>query len=87
MVIKTGPDGTTYKAQFENGLVCDVKRAKSSEQRKDDFLKEVQLLGRLHHRHVVRLLGFSDEVNRFVTVILISTYSDSLYQYVLGTWE
>ncbi|XP_078163742.1 protein kinase superfamily protein isoform X2 [Carex rostrata] len=66
MVIKTGPDGTTYKAQFENGLVCDVKRAKSSEQRKEDFLKEVQLLGRLHHRHVVRLLGFSDEVNRFL---------------------
>ncbi|KAJ1702671.1 hypothetical protein LUZ63_002450 [Rhynchospora breviuscula] len=66
MVIKTGPDGTTYKAQFENGHICDVKRAKSSEQGNSDFLKEVQLLGRLHHRHVVRLLGFSDEDNRFL---------------------
>ncbi|KAJ3669952.1 hypothetical protein LUZ60_010276 [Juncus effusus] len=65
-IIETGQDGTIYKARFANGLVCSVKKAKWTELDKDDFFSEVQLMGRLHHRHVVRLLGFSDGDNRFL---------------------
>ena len=51
--------GTVYKAQFSDSLVAAVKRMnKVSEQGDDDFCREIELLARLHHRHLVALRGF-----------------------------
>ncbi|KAL8097118.1 putative receptor-like protein kinase At1g49730 isoform X2 [Apium graveolens] len=61
-VIGQGGFGTVYKAQFSDGLVAAVKRMdKVSEQAEDDFCKEIELLARLHHRHLVALRGFCIE--------------------------
>lgn len=60
--IGQGGYGTVYKAQFSDGLVVAVKRMnKVSEQGEDEFGREIELLSRLHHRHLVALRGFSVE--------------------------
>lgn len=61
-VIGRGGFGTVYKAQFKDGFVAAVKRMdKVSEQGEDEFCREMELLGRLHHRHLVSLRGFCVE--------------------------
>ncbi|XP_042506072.1 probable receptor-like protein kinase At1g49730 [Macadamia integrifolia] len=61
-VIGRGGFGTVYKAQFSDGFVAAVKRMnKVSKQGEDDFCREMELLGRLHHRHLVALRGFCVE--------------------------
>ncbi|CAH8261041.1 unnamed protein product [Arabidopsis lyrata] len=63
-VIGRGGFGTVYKAEFSNGLVAAVKRMnKSSEQAEDEFCREIELLARLHHRHLVALKGFCNKKN------------------------
>eukprot|EP00268_Persea_americana_P061773 TRINITY_DN7840_c0_g3_i1.p1 TRINITY_DN7840_c0_g3~~TRINITY_DN7840_c0_g3_i1.p1 ORF type:complete len:691 (+),score=144.63 TRINITY_DN7840_c0_g3_i1:61-2073(+) len=63
-VIGRGGFGTVYKAQFKDGFVAAVKRMdKVSEQGEDEFCREMELLGRLHHRHLVSLRGFCVEKN------------------------
>ncbi|KAH9307350.1 hypothetical protein KI387_035261, partial [Taxus chinensis] len=66
--IGKGGFGTVYKAQFENGFVAAVKRMnKISQQGEDEFCKEMELLGRLHHRHLVTLKGFcAEQQERFL---------------------
>lgn len=64
MVIGRGGFGTVHKAEFSNGLVAAVKRMnKSSEQAEDEFCREIELLARLHHRHLVALKGFCNKKN------------------------
>ncbi|XVE93383.1 hypothetical protein REPUB_Repub01dG0187100 [Reevesia pubescens] len=61
-VIGRGGFGTVYKAQFTDGSVVAVKRMnKVSEQGEDEFCREIELLARLHHRHLVALTGFCIE--------------------------
>jgi len=58
-MIGQGGFGTVYKAHFSDGLVAAVKRMnKISEQGEDEFCREIELLARLHHRHLVALRGF-----------------------------
>ncbi|KAK7319882.1 hypothetical protein RJT34_04610 [Clitoria ternatea] len=58
-IIGQGGFGTVYKAQFSDGLVAAVKRMnRISEQGEEEFCKEIDLLARLHHRHLVSLRGF-----------------------------
>ncbi|KAL9262090.1 putative receptor-like protein [Drosera capensis] len=57
--IASHSDGVTYEAKLEDGSVALVKEIKGAEQRQDDFYREVQLLGCLHHRHLVALQGYS----------------------------
>ncbi|KAL0365386.1 UNVERIFIED_CONTAM: putative receptor-like protein kinase [Sesamum angustifolium] len=61
-VIGQGGFGIVYKAEFPDGTVAAVKRmSKVSEQAEDDFCRELELLARLHHRHLVALRGFCIE--------------------------
>ncbi|KAL0384221.1 UNVERIFIED_CONTAM: putative receptor-like protein kinase [Sesamum radiatum] len=61
-VIGQGGFGIVYKAEFPDGMVAAVKRMnKVSEQAEDDFCRELELLARLHHRHLVALRGFCIE--------------------------
>ncbi|CAA7030748.1 unnamed protein product [Microthlaspi erraticum] len=63
-VIGRGGFGTVHKADFSNGLVAAVKKMnKSSEQAEDEFCREIELLARLHHRHLVALKGFCTRKN------------------------
>ncbi|XP_034895970.1 probable receptor-like protein kinase At1g49730 isoform X2 [Populus alba] len=58
-IIYSNSHGAAYRARFQDGEVALVKEVKDLNQGKDDFLKEVQLLGQLHHRHLLALKGFS----------------------------
>ncbi|KAL6514230.1 hypothetical protein OROHE_019217 [Orobanche hederae] len=63
-VIGQGGFGIVYKAEFQDCLAAAVKRmSKVSEQADDDFCRELELLARLHHRHLVALRGFCVERN------------------------
>ncbi|CBI28259.3 hypothetical protein VitviT2T_009166 [Vitis vinifera] len=58
--------GVAYKAIFQDGLVALVKEVGDFNQGKDIFYGEVQRLGRLHHRHLLALRGFSTGRKRFL---------------------
>lgn len=62
IVIGKGGFGTIYKAQLNDGTIVAVKRMdKVSKQGEEDFCREMELLSRLHHRHLVALKGFCVE--------------------------
>ncbi|KAK4440555.1 putative receptor-like protein kinase [Sesamum alatum] len=65
-VIQSSSQGASYKAKFQNGHLATVKEVKLSDEDDDSFYREVQLLGRLHHRHIVALCGFSTGSKRFL---------------------
>lgn len=70
-VIGQGGFGIVYKAEFQDGLVAAVKRmSKVSEQAEGDFCRELELLARLHHRHLVSLRGFCIERHERYTNIV-----------------
>lgn len=50
-----------YKAKFSDGLVAVKRMNRVSEQAEDEFCREIELLARLHHRHLVALRGFCIE--------------------------
>lgn len=57
-----GGYGKVYKGVFTDGSVVAIKRAQEgSLQGEKEFLTEIELLSRLHHRNLVSLLGFCDE--------------------------
>ncbi|XP_010525693.1 PREDICTED: probable receptor-like protein kinase At1g49730 isoform X2 [Tarenaya hassleriana] len=63
-MIGRGGFGTVYKAEFSDGFVGAVKRMdKVSKQAEDEFCREIELLARLHHRHLVALKGFCVKKN------------------------
>ncbi|GMI77552.1 calcium/calmodulin-regulated receptor-like kinase 1 [Hibiscus trionum] len=64
-----GAFGPVYKAQMETGQMVAVKvLANDSKQGAMEFLTEVLLLGRLHHRNLVNLVGYSAERGRHMLV-------------------
>lgn len=68
-IIAVRSHGSVYNAKFKDGHVALVKEIKAFNQAKDVFYREVQHLGRLHHRHLVALRGFSAERERFYSLI------------------
>ncbi|XP_017982950.1 PREDICTED: probable receptor-like protein kinase At1g49730 isoform X2 [Theobroma cacao] len=58
-IIYSNSRGAAYKAKFEGGEVALVKEARAFDEGIDNFYREVQFLGRLHHRHLLALRGFS----------------------------
>ncbi|PKU81374.1 probable receptor-like protein kinase At1g49730 [Dendrobium catenatum] len=64
MIMGSDSDGALYRARFPDGLIAAVKKVKDEEQGKVTFHTDVQYLARLHHRHVVKLVGFSEGPER-----------------------
>ena len=62
-VVYTNPQCAAYNAKFQDGSVALVKELRALND--DVFKTEVQLLGRLHHRHLLTLRGFSRGHKRF----------------------
>ncbi|XP_056684253.1 probable receptor-like protein kinase At1g49730 isoform X1 [Spinacia oleracea] len=58
-IITCDSQSITYEAKFQDGSVSVVKEVKSVGQGNEVFHKELHLLGRLHHRHVVALRGYA----------------------------
>ncbi|KAM7497003.1 hypothetical protein LguiA_021417 [Lonicera macranthoides] len=65
-IIDSSSHGTVYKAKFQSGHLALVKEVRVFNEEDSVFYREVQLLGRLHHRHVVALTGFSMGQKRFL---------------------
>ncbi|KAL3565898.1 hypothetical protein D5086_033944 [Populus alba] len=57
-----GGYGKVYKGILANGRTVAIKRTEEgSLQGEKEFLTEIELLSRLHHRNLVSLLGYCDE--------------------------
>ncbi|XP_057513201.1 probable LRR receptor-like serine/threonine-protein kinase At1g06840 [Actinidia eriantha] len=57
-----GGYGKVYKGILADGTVVAIKRAQQgSLQGEKEFLTEIELLSRLHHRNLVSLIGYCDE--------------------------
>ncbi|KAK4278198.1 hypothetical protein QN277_016078 [Acacia crassicarpa] len=60
--IGRGGYGKVYKGILVDGTVVAIKRAQEgSLQGEREFLTEIQLLSRVHHRNLVSLIGYCDE--------------------------
>ncbi|WZZ56705.1 hypothetical protein YC2023_056812 [Brassica napus] len=60
--IGQGGYGKVYKGILVDGTAVAIKRAQEgSLQGEKEFLTEIELLSRLHHRNLVALVGFCDE--------------------------
>jgi len=74
-----GGYGSVYKGILSNETFVAVKRAgENSLQGQKEFLTEIELLSRLHHRNLVSLLGYCEEegeqVYKPILCILSSSY-------------
>ncbi|KAK7261149.1 hypothetical protein RIF29_27453 [Crotalaria pallida] len=59
-IIYSSSEVSAYAANFGDSSVCLVKEIKRFDEAKNDiFFRQVQLLGHLHHRHLLSLKGFS----------------------------
>lgn len=66
-IVYSNSEVSAYAANFgeDSGGLCLVKEVKDFDKGSDDnFHRQVQFLGRLHHRHLLSLKGFSVGHNR-----------------------
>nr|BAF79985.1 receptor-like kinase [Nitella axillaris] len=69
-VIGKGGFGTVYKAYLTDGTIAAIKRMdKGRKEGDEEFRKEVLMPGRLHHRHLVNLIGFCAEKGERMLVL------------------
>ncbi|CAN6275685.1 unnamed protein product [Urochloa humidicola] len=58
-VLGGGENGPVFRGQLNDGSMVAIRRIESSpKQSQQEFCKEMEFLGRLHHRHLVGLRGF-----------------------------
>ncbi|KEH34526.1 LRR receptor-like kinase [Medicago truncatula] len=67
--IGQGGYGKVYKGILSNGTVVAIKRAQQgSLQGEKEFLTEISILSRIHHRNLVALIGYCDEAGEQMLV-------------------
>jgi serine/threonine protein kinase len=70
-----GGYGKVYKGILADGTVVAIKRAQEgSLQGEKEFLNEIELLSRLHHRNLVSLIGYCDEEGEQVLLLILIQY-------------
>ncbi|KAF3444932.1 hypothetical protein FNV43_RR14625 [Rhamnella rubrinervis] len=68
-ILGQGSFGPVYKANMQTGEVVAVKvLASNSKQGEKEFQTEVSLLGRLHHRNLVNLVGYCVDKGRCMLI-------------------
>ena len=73
--IGQGGYGKVYKGVLADGTVVAIKRAQEgSLQGEKEFLTEIELLSRLHHRNLVSLIGYCDESGEQVLFLILTVY-------------
>lgn len=61
-LVGQGGYGKVYKGMLSDNKIVAIKRAKEgSLQGEKEFLTEIELLSRLHHRNLVSLVGYCEE--------------------------
>lgn len=69
-----GGYGKVYKGILSDNTIVAIKRAEEgSLQGEKEFLTEIQLLSRLHHRNLVSLVGYCEEEEEQVCSLQSST--------------
>ncbi|KAI3446867.1 hypothetical protein Pfo_003532 [Paulownia fortunei] len=65
LLIGEGGFGTVYKAELPDGQVVAIKRARKEyfEALRTEFSSEVELLAKIDHRNLVKLLGYVEKGN------------------------
>ncbi|PIN02695.1 Serine/threonine protein kinase [Handroanthus impetiginosus] len=68
--IGEGGFGTVYKAELPDGQVVAIKRARKEhfESLRTEFRNEVELLAKIEHRNLVKLLGYFEKGNERVII-------------------
>ncbi|KAL9223959.1 hypothetical protein vseg_000040 [Gypsophila vaccaria] len=66
--IGEGGFGTVYKAQLPGGQWIAVKRAKRESFDSTEFNSEIEILSKIEHRSLVKLIGFVDRENERLIV-------------------
>lgn len=59
-----GGYGTVYKGKLASGRIVAIKILGKSKANGQEFINEVATIGRIHHKNVVRLIGFCAERSR-----------------------
>nr|KYP43180.1 putative LRR receptor-like serine/threonine-protein kinase At5g48740 family [Cajanus cajan] len=86
-IIGNGAFGPVYKAQMSTGETVAVKvLGTNSRQGEQEFLTEVLLLGRLHHKNLVDLVGYVAERRQHM-LLFIYTSNGSLASHLYGKHE
>ncbi|XP_058111052.1 LRR receptor-like serine/threonine-protein kinase RGI5 [Magnolia sinica] len=83
-VIGKGCSGIVYKAEMPNGELIAVKKlwkSKREEELMDAFTSEIQILGHIRHRNIVKLLGYCS--NKCVKLLLYNYISNGNLQQLL----
>eukprot|EP00271_Cylindrocystis_brebissonii_P008396 TRINITY_DN2261_c0_g4_i1.p1 TRINITY_DN2261_c0_g4~~TRINITY_DN2261_c0_g4_i1.p1 ORF type:complete len:656 (+),score=128.53 TRINITY_DN2261_c0_g4_i1:422-2389(+) len=69
MILGTGGYGTVYRGKSPDGVEWAVKRAKKKDNTNvEDFQNEVDVISKMSHRNLVRLLGYCEEKNEQILV-------------------
>lgn len=69
-LVGEGGYGKVYRGVLSDGKVVAVKRAQEgSLQGEKEFLTEIELLSRLHHRNLVSLTGYCDDEGEQVSLL------------------
>eukprot|EP00271_Cylindrocystis_brebissonii_P021808 TRINITY_DN8021_c0_g1_i4.p1 TRINITY_DN8021_c0_g1~~TRINITY_DN8021_c0_g1_i4.p1 ORF type:complete len:469 (-),score=70.09 TRINITY_DN8021_c0_g1_i4:218-1624(-) len=63
-----GGYGIVYKGEAKDGTIWAVKRAIKATQKGGEFEAEIGVISRLHHRNIVRLLGYHQSVQELILV-------------------
>lgn len=68
-LVGQGGYGKVYRGILADGTIAAIKRAQEgSLQGEKEFLTEIELLSRLHHRNLVALIGYCDEEGEQVSL-------------------
>lgn len=83
-LIGQGAFGPVYRAQMSTGVTVAVKvLATDSKQGEREFQTEVSLLGRLHHRNLVNLVGYCAEKGQHM-LIYVYMSRGNLFSHLYG---
>lgn len=76
-VVGQGGYGKVYRGVLADGTVVAIKRAQEgSLQGEKEFLTEIELLSRLHHRNLVALLGYCGEEGEQVGTLTLRNFKE-----------
>ncbi|KAJ4952398.1 hypothetical protein NE237_029230 [Protea cynaroides] len=81
-----GGFGSVFKGELPNGFPIAVKLIDENEHSEVQFLNEVLTIGKIHHNHLVRLLGYSFEQSKQALVYEFMK-NGSLDKYIHGREE